>query len=247
MRYTSKKTLKSKTCQTSQLIFIVLLVISFLESLIFICFPCKKLFPILVPVQLLLPQHAPCQSLSLYSSSQLGCRLFVAGCVTYTRVFNSWYMCKALDLSLLNKLLKETERQVATVIYLFDCQQQRNQSAKLGPIATCLCKWEREWRNSPQFYFKLQLLWSLLSRDQCNFLFNSFQKRQGSFLILDNTKTPTYYFSGKAVTWHRQIISRIICAITFPQILPYSVAKDVGQCKKKSRLTSADFPCSLYR
>lgn len=144
MRYTSKKSLKSKTCQTSQLIFMVLLVVSFLESLIFICFPCKKSFPILVPVQLLLPQHTPCQSLSLYSLSQLRCRLFVTGCVTYTRVFNSWYMLKALDLSLLSKLLKGRERQVAIVIYLFDCQQQRNQLAKLGPISTCLCKWERE-------------------------------------------------------------------------------------------------------
>lgn len=86
-----------------------ILVTSFSESLIFFCFPCKKSFPILVPVQLLLPWHTPCQRLSLYSSPQLVRRLFGTGCVTYTRVINSWYICKALDLRLrlLSKLLKK--------------------------------------------------------------------------------------------------------------------------------------------
>lgn len=85
-----------------------ILVMSFSESIIFFCFPCKKSFPILVPVQLLLPWHIPCQSLSLYSSPQLGCRFFGTECVTYTRVINSWYICKALDLTL--KSFKQTQK-----------------------------------------------------------------------------------------------------------------------------------------
>ena len=72
----------------------------------------------------------------------------------YTRVINSWYTCKALDLSLtlLSKLLKkERERQTATLIYLFVCQQLKNQLAKLS----CLCKWRRESRETlPNSIFK---------------------------------------------------------------------------------------------
>jgi len=57
----------------------------------------------------------------------------------------------------------------------------------------------------------------ILFRVPCNFLLNSFQKRRCPFLILDNTKTLAYYFSGKAVTSHG-FLYQIICAVTLLQI-----------------------------
>lgn len=47
--------------------------------------------------------------------------------------------------------------------------------------------------------------------------YSSFQIRHCPFLILDNIKTPPYYFSGKLVMCHGYLF-QIICAITFLQI-----------------------------
>lgn len=171
-----------------------ILVTSFSESLIFFCFPCKKSFPILVPVQLLLPWHTPCQRLSLYSSPQLVRRLFGTGCVTYTRVINSWYICKALDLSLrlLSKLLKKGKGKAGCNTNLSFCLPATKEPiGKTGPpLRACASEGEsgETLPNSISKGYKSCNYYgwraSRLFRVYYNFLFNSFQKKTLSFLNL---------------------------------------------------------------